>query len=222
MNNFSGARFLSAVFRYTLCAVCCLWCAACSFDYGNQDEAGNDQPDIVMENVEYVRMRSGNPVARFQAEKAERFEERQRMALRNFTFEQFEKQTGDVNAYGMAGSAEVQIDTGDIHMEDGVIIEVDSEDITIETSELEWKDKERTLRAGAEEPVNILRSNGTSFSGVGFSADARRRTWEFTSGVGGSYIHDDEEDEEESEDEAAETSENDETATPDANTGADE
>ncbi|MDR1587986.1 MAG: LPS export ABC transporter periplasmic protein LptC [Treponema sp.] len=169
--------------------------AGCSFDYGPQDSSDSNQPDIVMDNVEYVRMRNADPVARFQAERAERYEERRVMELRNFSFEQFGNHGADVNAYGRAGSASVELESGDIRMGDGVRIEVESEDFTIETRQLEWKDKARTLIGGSADEVNVSRANGTKFTGIGFSADARRQTWEFAEGVGGTYIHDDEEEE---------------------------
>jgi LPS export ABC transporter protein LptC len=209
-NFYKNQSLKTEVFRdfptKILLSVFALLLASCSFDYGNQDGADKNQPDVVMDNVEYVRVRSGDPVARFQAEHAERFEERRLMALRNFTFEQFEKQTGDVNASGKVGSAEVNTDTGDIRMDDGVRIEVESEDIIILTTQLQWKDKERTLTGGSEDTVDILRENGTGFSGIGFSADARLRKWEFSGSVSGTYIH-----EESDEDEGAEGAGNAET-----------
>ena len=178
--------------------------ASCSFDYGNKETADKSQPDIVMENVEYVRVRSGDPVARFQAERAQRYEDRRLMELKNFSFEQFEKHSGDVNAYGRAGSAEIRTDTGDILMGGGVRIEVESEDIIIETKQLDWRDNERTLSGAQGEAVNILRANGTSFSGIDFFANARRRTWNFAGSVSGTYVHDDDdEDDSESRDDTA-------------------
>jgi LPS export ABC transporter protein LptC len=169
--------------------------ASCSFDYGNQDGPDKNQPDIVMENVEYVRVRSADPQARFLAERAARYEERRIMELQNFSFEQFGNHGDDINAYGRAGSASVEIDSGDISLDNGVRIDVDSEDLAIETKRLEWKDKPRTLTGGLEEEVNVYQPDGTSFSGVGFHADARRRTWEFSGGVSGTYIHEDDEEE---------------------------
>jgi len=169
---------------------------SCSFDYGNQEGADKNQPDLVMENVDYVRVRSADPQARFQAERLERYEERRIIELRNFSFEQFGNRGEDVNAYGRAGSASVEIDSGDIRMDDGVRIDVDSEEMAIETIWLEWKDKERTLTGGEVEEVSIYQENGTAFSGIGFHADARRRTWEFSGSVGGTYIQEDDEEEE--------------------------
>jgi len=174
-----------------LIAHCSLFIANCSFDYGNTGGADKNQPDVVMENVEYVRVRSLDPQARLQAERVERYEERRVMELRNFSFEQFGSHGEGINASGRAASALFEIDSGDIRLEDGVRIEIDSEDIAIETARLEWKDKERTLSGGESEEVHIYRENGTSFTGIGFQSNARSRSWSFTDTVSGTYIHDD-------------------------------
>jgi LPS export ABC transporter protein LptC len=169
--------------------------SACSFDYSGTGGAEKGLPDIVMDNVEYVRVRSLDPQARLQAERVERYEERGIMELRNFSFEQFGNHGEDVNAYGRAGSASFEIDSGDIHMADGVRVDVESEDIAIETARLEWKDKDRALSAGAGDEVHVYQENGTAFTGIGFQANARSRTWLFTDTVSGTYIYDDEEEE---------------------------
>ena len=203
---------------YSLLLFLSLLLASCSFDYGDQGGADKNQPDIVMDNVEYVRVRSADPQARFQAEKLERYEERRIMELRNFSFEQFGNHGEDINASGRAGSASVEIDSGDIRMDNGVRIDVDSEDLAIETRWLEWKDKDRLLTSGEEEEVNIYQENGTAFTGTGFYADARRRIWEFNGSVSGTYIQDDDEEEEEAEETAADVdTEEDDAATVPAN-----
>jgi LPS export ABC transporter protein LptC len=173
---------------------------ACSFDYGASASEDDGQPDIVMQDVQYVRVRDGTPIVRFEAQGAERYEKRQTMELKNFSFEQFNAQGDDVNAVGSAENASVELESGNVHLKGGVKLEVDSEDITIKTMTLDWQDKERRLAAGTGEPVDILRSVGTNFTGWGFIADARRRTWTFSDGVKGTYI---EEDDDEGDEEAA-------------------
>jgi len=176
---------------------CCLLCTfllvACSFDYSAGTGLENTRPDIVMENIEYVRVRGGDMLARFQAEHAERWEELQLMELRNFTFEQMEDHGETVNVEGAAKAATVQIDTGDISLSGGVRISIESEDIVINTAELEWKDKEKTIKGGTEEEVDVKRSDGTTFTGKGFSANIRSRTWSFSGEVKGRYVEKDEE-----------------------------
>ncbi|MDR2535816.1 MAG: LPS export ABC transporter periplasmic protein LptC [Treponema sp.] len=168
----------------------------CSFNYGEQELENQDLPDIVMRDVEYVRVRDGDPLVRFTAETAERYEKRQTMELKNFSFEQFEHHGEDINAVGRAGTASVALDSGNIRMRDGVRLEVDSEDITIETGGLDWEDKEKQLSAGEHEQVNMHRSDGTNFFGLGFSANVRERTWGFSSGIEGTYVWEDDEREE--------------------------
>ena len=168
---------------------------SCSFDYGNQESGDSGLPDIVMENVEYVRVRGASPQARLQAERVERFEDRRIMELRNFSFEQFGSRGEEVNAFGRAGSATFEIDSGDVRMGDGVRIDVESEEIAIETDWLEWRDRDRTLSGRDGEEVRIFQDNGTVFAGIGFLANARYRTWEFSGGASGTYIF--EEDDEE-------------------------
>jgi LPS export ABC transporter protein LptC len=167
----------------------------CSFDYGEGAEKDDGQPDIVMSDVEYVRIRDGDPVVRFEAESAERYENRQTMELRNFSFEQFDTRGAEVNAVGSAGAASVELETGNIKMQGGVRISVDSEDLIIETVGLNWQDEERSLSGEENGRVDILRSDGTHFAGQGFSANVRDRTWAFAAGVEGFYVHEDDDEE---------------------------
>jgi hypothetical protein len=89
----------------------------------------------------------------------------------------------------------VQLGSGNVSLKDGVRINVESEDVVIRTAGLEWKDKEKTLSGGAEDEVEIERSDGTSFLGRGFSADARNRTWAFSGEVKGTYVEEEEDEE---------------------------
>ena len=170
--------------------------ASCSFDYGDGSDEEENRPDIVMENIEYVRVRGGDHLVRFRAEHAERWEDRQTMELRDFTFEHLENSGEEVNAEGRAGSASVQLDTGNVSFRDGVIINIESEDITIMTDGLEWRDSERLLFGAAEAEVNVERADGTNFTGRGFSADIRNRTWVFAGEVRGIYVETEEDDDE--------------------------
>jgi LPS export ABC transporter protein LptC len=172
---------------------------SCTFDYGETDPSERTLPDLVMENVEYVRIRSADPIARFQAERAERFEKQSLMKLKNFSFEQFGERGESVNVIGRAGFASINIESSDIFMDNGVRLEVESEDIIIVTRQIDWQDERRFFSAGEENEVNIQQQSGTSFTGVGLRADVRRRTWEFTGSAGGTFIHEDDEEEPEPE-----------------------
>ena len=181
----------------TVCILIFLITLSCTFDYGESESEERVLPDLVMINVEYIRVRAADPIAKVQAERAERYEKQGVMKLENFTFEQYGEKGSEVNTIGSAGNASVDINSGDIQMTNGVRLEVESEDIIIETNQLEWKDETHILSTGTEDEVNIYRENGTHFIGTGLTADARRRTFEFSSDVSGSYIQEDDEDEDE-------------------------
>ncbi|MDR1429222.1 MAG: LPS export ABC transporter periplasmic protein LptC [Spirochaetaceae bacterium] len=171
---------------------------SCSFDYSEGGAADDNEPDITMEQVEYTRFRGGELDLRFSAGEARRYEKKQLMELDDFSFEQYNAgQDGEggtiaADVTGSGGSAVVELGPGNVRISEGVRIRVDSEDIRIETSNLAWKNEERLLEGGQGSQVLIERSDGTMMKGRSFSADIRRRTWEFGDGIEGTYVHEDE------------------------------
>ena len=170
-----------------------LFMAACSFSYDMYPQ-NDDDPNLVMENAEYVRMINGNPEIRLNAEEIRQYEVKHTMELDNFSFEQYnpaqeaQEEIPDINARGKAGLAHMETDTRNVFLSNGVTLEVVSEDFSMETAEISWQDKERLLNAPGS--VHIRRSDGTTMQGTGFSADVRRRSWEFESMVEGTIIED--------------------------------
>jgi LPS export ABC transporter protein LptC len=185
------ARGRRRFFRFLLAPA--FFCA-CTFDYGVSSGEGGNRPDMEMDNVEYTRVRDGDPQVRFRAERAERWEKQKSMELEQFSFEQFEDSGETINVQGRAGTASVELDSGNIELRSGVSITVDSEDITIETEGLNWNDGDHTLQGLVEDEVILHRPDGTVFSGRGFAADTRNRTWQFSGAVSGTYVHEDDED----------------------------
>ncbi|MDR1420678.1 MAG: LPS export ABC transporter periplasmic protein LptC [Treponema sp.] len=196
MKRKTGTERPRGVFLFALVLVS----LSCTFDYGVPSSEEGTLPDIEMDRVEYTRVRGGEPQVRFRAEKAERWEERQIMELERFSFEQFAN-NGDINARGSAGTASVELDSGNIDLGNGISMEVLSEDLTIKTERLDWKDGERILSGPGDEEVVITRPDGTLFQGSGITVHTRERTWEFAGGAGGSYVEDDEDGEDGEDDE---------------------
>ncbi|GHV83881.1 hypothetical protein AGMMS50212_12210 [Spirochaetia bacterium] len=181
--------------------------AGCTFDYGEAEAEESQFSDITMEKLEYVRVRNRNPIAKLEAELGERYEKRHLMELKNYSFAQYDTARGEIDAVGSGGKASVQMDSGDVKMSEGIHIGVEAEDIVIDTRTFEWRDKEKTLTGGLNEPVDIERSDGTQFTGKGFSSDVRSRTWVFSDEVGGIYVNEDEDEEDGVEEESGEEGE---------------
>lgn len=163
----------------------------CSFDYDTVAEEDNE-PDLIMKTTEYVRIESGNPVVRVKADELRRYEKTHIMELELFRFDQFNaaqednEAIPDINVRGNAGKARIETDTNNLSMENGVFVEVKSEDISLETQLLSWQDKDRQLTAPGK--VTISRSDGTTLEGEGFTADTRRKSWEFETNAEGSVV----------------------------------
>lgn len=186
MGSFAAGRRAAGL---RAAAAALLWTvAACSFDYGEPGAKGEGEPDLVMEDLEYVRVLDGRPVLRFQADRAERYEASRTMQVADLRFEQFAAGTMETDAVGQAASARIDLASGDAFLSGGVRVNVPGEDLAIETAELYWTDGERTLRGREDGPVLLKRSDGTAVSGIGFSADVRRRTWQFSGRVSGTYV----------------------------------
>lgn len=152
-------------------------------------------PDIIMEDMDWVRVRGGGAQAVLSAERAERYEKTRIMVLQNYSFKQYDSSSGAIDSEGSGGKARIELESGNIKMTDAVIINVESENIKLDAADLEWRDKERFLSGGENTQVRIAQENGTDFSGGGFSADMRSRTWLFNSGVSGDYYLEDDDEE---------------------------
>jgi LPS export ABC transporter protein LptC len=188
--NGAARRGIAAGLRALIPLLIC----ACTFDYGlSSGGKADNEPDVVMKDVEYIRMVNAQPLVRLKADEVRRYEAKHAMELDNFSFEQFNaapsgmEQTPEVNVQGSGKSASVQTDTGNLVMND-VFVTVKSEEISLSTGSLSWNDKERQLLAPGM--VTITRPNGTTLSGRGLSADTRRRSWQFEADVRGDIVED--------------------------------
>lgn len=161
--------------------------SSCSFDYGLQDDGGDGDPDLVMCDLEYVRVRDGAPQVRLQAERAESWESENRMRFTALRFAQYDRD-GKSDALGRADRADVDSESGDAELQGAVLLVVPSEKLSIETDSLSWRYEDRILSGPPEARTTLERSDGSGMSGAGFTADARSKSWRFGKDVRGSYV----------------------------------
>jgi len=189
-----GLRQQRLPLRLRLFLLPALFIMACSFEYDTVYEEDED-PDMIMDMVDYVRIEDGNPIIRLRADQVRRYESKHIMEMDLFNFNQFNaapedvKEIPDINVRGNGGNARIETDTNNFTMKNGVFFEVKSEDITLETEELSWQDSDRHLSAPGK--LTITRSDGTTLEGTGFSAETRKKSWEFETDVEGSVVDDD-------------------------------
>lgn len=169
-----------------------LFFTACSFDYSDEKMEDSNLPELIFENLKYTRMRSGEIVARLEAESGNRYENKHLMELSNYKFEQYSNISHEIDAAGDGGEAAIDTASNNVKMTQGINIRVDSEDLSIRTSDLDWKDKEKILSGEESSTINVARSDGTDINGTGFHSDIRSRTWVFNSDVSGTYVYEEE------------------------------
>lgn len=165
---------------------------SCSFDYGAlSEETPGAVPDVVMNDVEYVRVRDGEPVVRLQARSVERYESERRMVIDSPRFEQY-SDGGAEGAFGGSSTAVVYLESGDVDLSGDVSLSIPDEELVIAAEALSWRDEERKLRGAADKPVLVKKTDGSYLSGVGFEADARSKSWELTGSVTGVLVEEEE------------------------------
>jgi LPS export ABC transporter protein LptC len=162
----------------------------CSFNYDDESAKEFTLPEISFEKLDYTRVKDGHRLAHLTAEQGDQYDKKHIMEIKDYRFEQFERDTEKVDATGNGGSASIDMQSSDVDMTNDVTVKVDSEDYNLHATDLRWDDEEKHLSTGDETPVKVTRSNGTVVNGKGLSADVRSRTWTFRSGVDGTYVND--------------------------------
>ncbi|MFQ3547177.1 MAG: LPS export ABC transporter periplasmic protein LptC [Termitinemataceae bacterium] len=177
------------LYQCVLIAGLCLF-FGCSFDYSAVAEIKDEQPDLTMYDVAYVRFHDGKPQVRMEADIIERYETQRLFRAANLRFEQFENDSLKPDAAGTAGYAQFTTSDSNAVFSEGVRIVIPSEDIQVEAKELFWFQTERILMSNSEDEVLIKKADGSLLVGKGFSAQVRKRSWKFEHGVRGLYQDD--------------------------------
>ena len=161
--------------------------SACSFDYSAITETESDKPDLVMQDVDYVRVTDGKISLHMQADQVDRYEKKRLLQVQNIRFEQFSKDSTEPDALGTAGIAQFWTATSDAAFTNGVRIFIKSEDLSVEAKSLQWNDSKKKLSGPQDDQVLLKKTDGSILVGKSFSADGRSRTWQFAGAVSGTY-----------------------------------
>lgn len=163
----------------------------CTLDYGAlEEESSTNTPDLVMTDVEYVRVQDGKPVIRLQAESISRYDQAKRMDVDQPRFSQFDAD-GAEGARGGASSASINTETGDVSLKGAVVLSIPEEDVDLETDRLDWQDANRILAGDAKSPLMVKRKDGSYLTGSGFRVDSRSKQWSFSERASGTYVDED-------------------------------
>jgi LPS export ABC transporter protein LptC len=161
--------------------------ASCSLaGYAPQSTDGLDEaPTAVFTDYSHTVVVRGKKNFELKAARAEVYETGKRTILTGVAFSEYDPDTGELLSLGRADGAIYHGDTKDAEFSGSVRLESKRQDAVLQGEYLRWIDKDKRLEGRLDRAVTISRADGSSVSGAGFEADARRRYFSFREGVAG-------------------------------------
>jgi LPS export ABC transporter protein LptC len=168
--------------------------AGCSLD-SEQAGAGSEPapavPDTVATNVVHRVDRDGHLSLELTAARAESWNDTKTTILAGARFSEFDA-AGTAVTRGEAGKVVYHTDSDDAEISGGVHVRSSQEKGSVTADTLSWENKARRLSAPPAEVVTLLKDDGTTLQGSGFTGDFRTRELTFTGPSQGTYVSSDE------------------------------
>ncbi|PKL11585.1 MAG: LPS export ABC transporter periplasmic protein LptC [Spirochaetae bacterium HGW-Spirochaetae-8] len=154
--------------------------AACSFVPPEGSAIGKpaDNPDLLMQDAEYLLGIAGNEPVLIRAKTIEIYQTAGKAYLENITFTQQDSQ-GQTTVSGKALAAQIDTKTNNVSLTGDIVIINHLDDLEITAQALTWIHDRRIFESEAESEAQIAYGNGNSVRGTGFSADFTQATYEF-------------------------------------------
>ena len=148
-----------------------------------------EYPDMRFENTRYILGLDGMEPFHIEAALIEHYDAAKRAYITDATFSQ-QSDENELLFSGAFGSAEVDTETHNISMNNGVFIRNYSDDFTIETEELTWDNEHKEASSGLDVMVTITMKEHDILRGTGFRGDFSSATFEFDHVEEGSIQYD--------------------------------
>jgi LPS export ABC transporter protein LptC len=169
-----------------LLAEAALFLAGCSLaGYAPKPPSEEEMPTAVFTDYSHTVVVRGKRNLELKAAKAELFETSKKAVLSDVSFTEYDPDTGELLSLGRADSAVYHTDTKDAEFSGSVRLESKKQDAILQGEFLRWIDKDKRLEGRLDRTVTIGRADGSSVSGAGFEADARKRAFSFKESVEG-------------------------------------
>jgi LPS export ABC transporter protein LptC len=160
---------------------------ACSLAGYSAREALSEEelPTGVFTDYSHTVVVRGKKNFELKAARAELYLAGKKTVLVGVRFSEFDTGTGELLSLGRAENAIYHTDTKDAEFFGGVRLESKKDDAILQGEYLRWIDKNKKLEGRLDRIVTISRADGSSVSGAGFDADARKRSFAFRESVEG-------------------------------------
>ncbi|MDE0360752.1 MAG: LPS export ABC transporter periplasmic protein LptC [Rhodospirillaceae bacterium] len=176
----------------TLCTAAALL-AACSFEYSDAGPSPQQLlefiPETELTEVTHTIVRNGRVAAEFRAEQVRNFRRAGRTEMEEITYSEYDRD-GILVTAGNADRAVYYTRRKDAELAGAIRLRSQSQAVWLEAESLRWEDERHRLTAGPEEPVEIVRDDGSRVTGIGLEVDVRRKTIRFSGSVEGMLVID--------------------------------
>lgn len=176
----SAAAFLTAAFAALALASSCSIPTASGLA-----EPVDERPDAVFTGFRREEVKRGVVTFVAAAERAEYFQDRGLLVVYNVSFEDRGEEGGAAEATGQADKVVYHEDTGDAECSGFVQIRSLAEDVTFETTTLNYRSASQTLEGASGDAVVVKVGKKLFIQGSGFFADIQAKAFAFREGASG-------------------------------------
>ena len=171
-----------------LLAAAFLILSGCSFDYGDQDPSIEGQPTAIFTDFTRSDVVKGKKSFVVSAEKAEYFDQENKIVLTNIAFSEYDTNTGSLRTKGESDRVVYFTESEDAEMTGFVSMYSAEEDAVFETDYLKYNGIHKTLEGRLDRTIMVRMGNGSWIRGAGFFADTVSRSFALRDGVEGRMI----------------------------------
>lgn len=139
------------------------------------DSFQRDVPNIVIQNIQYKSKKNRILEQVVLADSVSVFTDAQKTEVVKGQVTNYNSQ-GSPQLRGSADFATYSDNTEDADVKGSIEVYYFPDKLNISAETLNWVNKDRTLVSGTDEQVTILKDDGTSFKGKGFSVDMKTKT----------------------------------------------
>jgi LPS export ABC transporter protein LptC len=164
--------------------------AGCSIDYRGasvEEQAPASIPDTVAVGLLHRVHKDGRLSLELEAARAETWNAKNQTILSDAHFVEFDDKGGKATE-GEARTVIFHSDTENAEISGAVHVHSAAEKGDVRADTLEWENKPRRLTAPPAEQVTILKEDGSTLTGTGFTGDFMKRQVTFAGPVQGTYV----------------------------------
>ena len=170
----------------------------CTFDYEEAriaEDLEEAVPETILEDFTQVRIYDGIPEYRVYGDKAETFSKRNETIIEGVLFQEFDSE-GELVTEGSADRIVFNSETEDAELSGNLEFFNSSEEAGVNADYLTWKNADKLLTGNDDDYTSLVKKDGSTIRGKGFSADLASKNISFRSDISGTWVDEEEEDEE--------------------------